>query len=734
MIIVLHTYVFLFFFRKMTTTITKVFRCFVCDFESENHRDILLHLKIKEGHMETLGQLVAEVTDRDIRALSPVNDDNDTTANEQLIDSVDFCDRFYHQNECTILPSSSIIHHPLNWPLNLNMFSLDVSTFKCYKCDFSTTDLRQQQKHLNLSKDSARLGSVRYAFLFLCTFPTCQEDLGEKNKKYDNLKEYSQHLYNCHLRSSDKDNVNVQASAQLIDTKADPAIIDLSATYQCHLCPVSRCSLTSLHQHFKSIHSAEFFPINQITVQLDLNVEKIVESLPTISDQYSHSCYECKKDFSFCIALKKHFEEAHPDQVLDLSKAISVKCDEEGNQFLCYLCGHKHASLSQLRLHFADQHPTESFKSSRLQCQLYRCKTCDNFWTFDESRLQKHYKSQKHKRGALLKTKPTDLVSLKSQEVKVQEDDNEASSEEMTKLSESVEKVEGEATNSGKFACEPCGLEFPMKCNLIRHLNSQKHSERLKDTSNSITTTVEEEAVDVCDLSEETETNGDKEEEEVLVCHPCNYRSSHKWNFQVHLATKKHQLLCNPDGNEKELSSISEVCGEDQVAIETSTYDDYGNYDNDEEEFQCLPCEFKTRFRKTWESHINHRNHKDLLKEVEVEYKNAALQKSRNLQVMNHQEDEVSDEELLLQQQQQDNSNLENNIGINGVELTIVFRQSSPVSKEDEYRCSQCDFRCKMEAELNCHLQDLHNSSGAEFIDDRNCNMVGTWKCRHCPR
>ena len=89
------------------------------------------------------------------------------------------------------------------------------------------------------------------------------------------------------------------------------------------------------------------------------------------------------------------------------------------------------------------------------------------------------------------------------------------SSEEMTKLSESVEKVEGEATNSGKFACEPCGLEFPMKCNLIRHLNSQKHSERLKDTSNSMTTTVEEEAVDVCDLSEETETNGDKEEEEV---------------------------------------------------------------------------------------------------------------------------------------------------------------------------------------------------------------------------
>ena len=66
--------------------------------------------------------------------------------------------------------------------------------------------------------------------------------------------------------------------------------------------------------------------------------------------------------------------------------------------------------------------------------------------------------------------------------------------------------------------------------------------------------------------------------------------------------------------------------------------------------------------------------------------------------------------------------------------MTIVFRQSSPDSKENEYRCSQCDFRCRKEDELNCHLQDLHNSSGAEFIDDKNCNMVGTWKCRQCPR
>ena len=708
----------------MTTT-TKVYRCFVCDFESENHRDILLHLKIQDGHMETLGQLVAEVTVQEMRALSPVNEDNDVTAIDQLIDSVDFCDRFYRHNECTILPCyRSNQPHPLNWPSNLNMFTLDVSTFKCYKCDFSTTDLRQQQKHLKLSRDSARLGSVRYAFLFLCPFPTCQE---EKNKKYDNLKEYSQHLYNCHLQSSDgKGSVNVQASAQLIDTKADPAIIDLSATYQCHLCQVSRCSLTSLHQHFKSIHSAEFFPINQITVKLDLNVENIVESLPTISDEYSHRCYECQKDFSFCIALKKHFEEAHPDQVLDLSKAISVKCEEKCRQFSCYVCEHKHASLNQLRLHFADQHPTESFKSSRLQCQLLRCKTCDNFWTFDESRLQKHYKSQKHKRRAIFSTKPTDLVSLKSQEVKKQEQCEEE--EEEPKLSESVEKV--------KFACEPCGLEYPMKCNLIRHLNSQKHSEKLKDTkSTTITKTVEEEAIS--DLSkEETEINGDKGEAEILVCQPCNYQSSHKWNFQVHLATKKHQLLCNPDGGNETLESSpisAGVSSEDQVAMETVAYYD----DNDEEEFQCLPCEFKTKFRKTWESHINHRNHKDLLKEVEVEDKNAAMENSRNLNlILNNQEDEedeedVGDEDLL---QHQDSSNLENNIGINGVELTIVFRQSSPDSKENEYRCSQCDFRCRKEDELNCHLQDLHNSSGAEFIDDKNCNMVGTWKCRQCPR
>ena len=693
-----------------------VFRCFVCDFQTENHREVLLHLKLQDGHMEKLGQLVAEVSERDIRALSPAICDDGNDENNEFIKAVEFCDLFYRQSGGQLATSTPVL------PPLLKPFFLDVSTFKCYKCDFSTTDWGAQQKHLNLSRDSARLGSVRYAFHFRCL---------DCNRTFENLKEYSQHLYNDHRRS---DQVNVQASAKLVDTKADPAIIDLSATYQCHLCPVSRCSLSSLHQHFKSIHSAEFFPINQITVALDLNVEKIVESLP--SDQYSYRCYQCQKDFSFCIAIKKHFEEAHPDQELDLPKALHKS--EEDHQFLCYLCNDKNASLSQLRQHFLLEHPSESFKSSRLHCQLYRCKTCDNFWTFDESRLQKHYRSSRHKRAAR-------SIEISDSKEKLSLDTEEKKEDSISLDTKLIDQAEGVVPS--KFVCEPCGLEYPMKCNLIRHQNSQKHSEKVKsirDITTEVTLPNSVETVDEKEDEAKEAVNKEEQvtavEDEVLVCEPCNYRTSHRWNFQVHLATKKHRVLCNledevlePTESSNDIEVKEDILSEG--LLESSTYDDY---DTSNEEYQCLPCEFKTKFRKTWESHINHRNHKDLLKDFEIEYKNAqqnSLQQKSSTKATSPGGTVQEELPTPAEDNVEDMIDIESSNGINGVELTIVFRQSSPVSKEDEFRCSKCDFQCKVEAELNAHLQNLHNSSGAEFIDDTNCNMVGsTWKCRHCPR
>ena len=169
--------------------------------------------------------------------------------------------------------------------------------------------------------------------------------------------------------------------------------------------------------------------------------------------------------------------------------------------------------------------------------------------------------------------------------------------------------------------------------------------------------------------------------------------------------------------------------------------------------------EFKTKFRKTWESHKNHRNHKILLKEAELEYQSVqnfegvdALDKSeractdcdyeaptaKGLKIHRTKQHEFPIETTspnVETTEIPDSTETPEEPNINGgVELTIVFRHSSP-SKEDEFRCSQCDFRCQVEADLNAHLHDLHQSSGAEFVDDSNSNMVGdTWKCQHCPR
>ena len=539
----------------MVTT-AKLYRCFVCDYESESHRQILLHFKITDGHLKEFENLVAEATtEQDITSLAPTDEGSlrDRSLRQQLVHSVEFCDRFYRDHGSLATAFSSP-------PPDLNIFSLDVSLFRCTKCDFFTSDHRSLQKHLSLSSDSARLGLVRYAFQFFC-----QQCSFNKSRVYDSLQDYAYHLYNCHHSKAEA----VQATAKLVDTIADPAIItDLTVTnFQCHLCPVSRCSLSSLHAHFKSIHSAEFFPINKIVVNLqNFKLDEMVDSLVVPKSTEVYQCYKCEKKFFISIAIKKHFEECHSDELFDVKKAML-----------------KVESTTAL---------SESDKP-RQRCHLYRCKTCINFWTFDECRLEKHYKSRSH-RKYLEKSEPMDHdQGLKIASVNVQKSQTVPSDDLSESLEECQEKcVEEKAIveiahtsetqkekevvektdmtvdaieDKSNFECKPCGQIYPMKCHLIRHLNSRKHLEVVK--------------------SGQLPTKDPPAEvtEEEYVCTPCQYSSSHRWNFQCHLTTKKHRILCNVKDENIEISETNETVKATEGVEEVT---------EDSEEYECIPCKY----------------------------------------------------------------------------------------------------------------------------------------------
>lgn len=167
--------------------------------------------------------------------------------------------------------------------------------------------------------------------------------------------------------------------------------------------------------------------------------------------------------------------------------------------YFCGWCNYKTKSEWEINLHHTTPEHMIHFK------HLY-CKTCDK-QCWNESALEEHYKTSKHKKLA--------NISMECEHCKYTTSSNQLMSQHnMTQ--KHINAVNG--VTKLEFHCETCDYHAKFKSDYESHLLTKKHQNNI---------------------------NGVVKPDE-YVCEACNYKTHIKCSMDLHKKTKKHLSQMTP--------------------------------------------------------------------------------------------------------------------------------------------------------------------------------------------
>ena len=373
---------------KKKKKMEKVYQCGVCDLEYGAKEILLDHYK-ESGHAKILASLFAEKEEEVNNIMSDQQETSQCSSydmisqrhftplvnNDKYLKEFLFCDSFMTKEQCYYTSHSKDF-------LKIKLFQLFTHQFKCFKCDFETTELDVIQNHLEEQNDFIET-----------TFHFCCNDCSSPEYNSDNLNNVKEH----HLKLK-HDNWTLIYKNDLVNSTSLKMGNNTSLKFQCNFCQIWLCSFQTYQFHVKQQHH------HRHDVNLDSNTQQIIgvklstevttsRTNMVVNEKNNnpsfYRCYKCtkSKNFRYKFSVKRHFAHSHGDldEKFDEGQVIIIELTDNLSKiqmtieaFQCNLCPAVFSFKFNVKRHFQTIHPDKEWDVSKINNLKFKCYACQS--------------------------------------------------------------------------------------------------------------------------------------------------------------------------------------------------------------------------------------------------------------------------------------------------------------------------------------------------------------------